>query len=299
MTPDPAVRSPSTSDHSIWTCCYARGRIPTDMMGGCPICSNQGMTDIPMAYSLIVSGPAVPERRVILVDCGFKSGNSMTGSRFQNVEMPEAVLAKTGFRPEDVDTLVLTHLHFDHAGNFDAFPNARIFVQRVEYEKWRAVIAAMPDLSAGKQHWALSSMDVEALERFGKAVDAGKVTLLEGDAEVSPGVTCRLAADTHTFGSQWVEVETHSGPYVIAGDCVYWYGNIERMWPPGYLQGNPWNLMSTYERLRGLVGEERLERIIPGHDMQIFSRHRNWMAGLNPVAEVHLADGEPSRVAVA
>ena len=290
--------SESTADHSIWTCCYARGRIPTDMMGGCPICSNQGMADIPMAYSLIVSGPAMA-RRVILVDCGFKSGDSMTGSRFQNIEMPETVLAKTGFRPEDVDTLVLTHLHFDHAGNFDAFPNARIFVQRVEYEKWQSVIASMPDISAGKQHWALSSMDVEALQRFSKAVDAGKVTLLEGDAEVAPGVTCRLAADTHTFGSQWVEVETRSGPYVIAGDCVYWYANIERMWPPGYLQGNPWNLMKTYERLRSLVGAERLQRIIPGHDMEIFSRHRNWMAGLNPVAEVHLAEGEASRLVAA
>jgi hypothetical protein len=57
--------------------------------------------------------------------------------------------------------------------------------------------------------------------------------------------------------------------------------------------------MATYERLRGLVGAGRLERIIPGHDMQIFSRHRNWMAGLNPVAEVHLAEGEPSRAAAA
>jgi hypothetical protein len=71
------------------------------------------------------------------------------------------------------------------------------------------------------------------------------------------------------------------------------------MWPPGYLQGNPWNLMATYERLRSLVGDAQLERIIPGHDMQIFSRHRNWMAGLNPVAEVHLAGGEPSRAVAA
>ena len=295
MTADRVAADRLTTDHSIWTYCYARGRIPTDMMGGCPICSNQGMTDIPMAYSLIVSGPAMGERRAILVDCGFKSGDSMTGSRFQNIEMPAAVLAKTGFRPEEVDTLVLTHLHFDHAGNFDAFPNARIYVQRIEYEKWRAAIASIPDLSAGKQHWALSSMDAEALARLGKAVDEGKVTLLDGDAQIAPGVTCRLAADTHTFGSQWVEVQTRSGPYVIAGDCVYWYANIERMWPPGYLQGNPWNLMATYERLRSLVGDAQLERIIPGHDMQIFSRHRNWMAGLNPVAEVHLAEGEPSR----
>ena len=284
-------------DHSIWSYCYARGRIPTDMMGGCPVCSNQGMTDIPMLYSVIASAPAAAERRLILVDCGFKSGNSMTGSRFQNIEMPETVLAKTGFRPEDVDTLVLTHLHFDHAGNFDAFPNARIYVQRREYERWQEVIAAIPDLSVGKEHWALSSMDVEVLQRFGAAVAAGRVTLLDGDSKIAPGVHCRLAADTHTFGSQWVEVETHSGPYVIAGDCVYWYANIERMWPPGYVQGNTWNLVATYDKLKTLVGAEQLERIVPGHDMRVFTRHRNWLTGLNPVAEVHLAKGEASRAA--
>ena len=179
-------------DHSIWSYCYARGRIPTDMMGGCPVCSNQGMTDIPMLYSVIASAPAAAERRLILVDCGFKSGNSMTGSRFQNIEMPETVLAKTGFRPEDVDTLVLTHLHFDHAGNFDAFPNARIYVQRREYERWQEVIAAIPDLSVGKEHWALSSMDVEVLQRFGAAVAAGRVTLLDGDSKIAPGVHLSL-----------------------------------------------------------------------------------------------------------
>ena len=92
------------------------------------------------------------QRRVILVDCGFKSGNSMTGRKFENFETPDAVLAKTGFRPEDVDTLLLTHLHFDHAGNFDAFPNARIVVQRREFERWGEVIASLPDLALGKEH---------------------------------------------------------------------------------------------------------------------------------------------------
>jgi glyoxylase-like metal-dependent hydrolase (beta-lactamase superfamily II) len=283
-------------DHSIWTFCYARGRIPNDMMGGCPVCSNQGMTDIPMAYSLITSAPDAPSAHRVLVDCGFKGGQSMTGSRFQSIEMPEAVLAKVGLTPADITVLVLTHLHFDHAGNFDAFPNARIVVQRREYERWRAVIDALPDRTAGKGVWELSSMDVDVLDAFSQAVTGGRIELIDGDAEVAPGVTCHLAADSHTFGSQWVEVSTHSGPHVIAGDCVYWYANMERLWPPGYAQGNAWNLMATYRQLRELVGEDHLERVIPGHDMEIFKRHRNWLSGLNPVAEVHLAAGEPSRL---
>jgi hypothetical protein len=54
--------------------------------------------------------------------------------------------------------------------------------------------------------------------------------------------------------------------------------------------------MKTYERIRALVGEDRLKRIVPGHDMQIYARHPSWTAGLHPVAEVHLAAGERSRV---
>ena len=109
------------------------------------------------------------------------------------------------------------------------------------------------------------------------------------------GITCHLAENTHTFGSQWVEVATADGPYVLAGDCVYWYANVERMWPPGYVQGDTWRLIETYRELRGLVGEERLERIIPGHDMETFKRHPSWAVGKNLFAEVHLAAGEKSR----
>lgn len=283
-------------DHSIWNFCYARGRLPADFMGGCPVCSNQGMVDIPMTYSLIATAPGAARRGLIVVDTGFKGGRSMTGRNFEGVEMPDTVLAKIGYRPEDVDRVVLTHLHFDHAGNFDAFPNARLFVQRREYEGWKEVIAGIADAAMGKQSWMLSSMDVEAFARFDRAVAAGRVSLLDGDAEIAPGIYCRLASDTHTFGSQWVQVETGSGPHVVAGDCVYWYANVERMWPPGYVQGNTWNLLRTYERLRAVVGDDHLARILPGHDMEIFSRHRSWTVGANPVAEVHLAAGEPSRL---
>jgi N-acyl homoserine lactone hydrolase len=284
-----------TLDHSIWSFCYARGRLPTDFMGGCPVCSNQGLTENPMVYSLIATAPGAATPRVIVVDTGFAGGESMTGRQFEDIEMPDAVLPKIGYRPADVDTVVLTHLHFDHAGNFNAFPNARIIVQRVEVERWKEVIAAIPDLSVGKSSWMLSSLDVGVFDRLDAAIAEGRVALIDGDAEIAPGITCRLAQDTHTFGSQWVEVATAAGPHVVAGDCVYWYANIERMWPPGYTQGSTWNMVKTFERLRDLVGADHLERIVPGHDMEIFRRHRSWIAGRNPVAEVHLAAGERSR----
>ena len=249
-----------------------------------------------MHYTLLATGPTMERRRLVLVDTGFETGRSMTGRPFDNLEMPRATLGKAGFRPEDVDIVVLTHLHFDHAGNIRAFPNARIVCQRREYDLWKEAIAAITDTSPGKYLWALSSMDIKQFRQFEEIIAAGRVDFIDGDAEISAGIHCRLAADSHTFGSQWVEVETSSGPHVIAGDCVYWYFNLERMWPSGYLQGNPWNLMKAYDRIRSVVGEDRLKRVVPGHDMQIYQRHPSWMQGLHPVAEINLARGEASRI---
>jgi glyoxylase-like metal-dependent hydrolase (beta-lactamase superfamily II) len=283
------------NDYSIWNCCFARGELPVDFMGGVMINSNAGHVETPMAFSIIATAPGVVPRRVIAVDTGFEGGRSMTGNYFKKVETIPTVLAKLGYTPDDIDVVVLTHLHFDHAGNFNAFPNAEIIVQRVEFESWKSEIAAMEDTSIGKRSWKLSSIDVSLIERFDAAVVAGRITLLDGDKEIAPGIFCRLAKDSHTFGSQWVEIQTPAGPYVCAGDVVYWYMNIERMWPPGYVQGNAWNLVRIFEQLRDLVGPEHLDHIVPGHDLEIYKRHPTWTVGENPIAEIHLAAGERSR----
>jgi len=267
--------------------------LPVDFMGGSPIASNQGMTETPMLYTVIASESAT-KPRLVLVDTGFKDGISMTGRPFDDFERPPAVLAKLGFTPEDVDLVVLTHLHFDHAGNFDVFPNAKIIVQQREYDEWLRVIASLTDTSAGKASWTLSSLDVAVFPRLERAIAEGRVQLVDGDTPIAPGITCRLAADTHTFGSQWLAVSTPDGPYAIAGDCVYRYANVERMWPPAYLQGNPWNMLAAFREMLAFV-DGNVDRIIPGHDLEIFQRYPTWTEGANPVAEIRLAAGRISR----
>ena len=118
--------------------------------------------------------------------------------------------------------------------------------------------------------------------------------MIEGDVEVLPGITAHLAKDSHTFGTQWFEVQTRNGLFAIAGDAVYWYSNIEKMWPPGYNQGNPFNQLFTYERIRKTLSRE-LERLIPGHDPLVWQYHRTWTTGSNEVAEVNLARGQRSQ----
>jgi N-acyl homoserine lactone hydrolase len=66
------------------------------------------------------------------------------------------------------------------------------------------------------------------------------------------------------------------------------------MWPPGYHQGNAWNLLDTYRRVKATIGEGSTERVVPGHDMGLFRRFPSWISGGNPVAEVHVASGQRS-----
>ena len=189
----------------------------------------------------------------------------------------------------------MTHLHFDHAGNIDAFPQATIVVQRYGYESWKRVLKHVGDRPRDKTNWIFSSLNVDDFSHFDRAIADGRVVFAEGDHALRPGVRLHLAADSHTFGSQWVEVATPDGPYVIAGDAIASFANIESMWPPGYHQGNCWCLLECYElNQSSTAGEGRFDRIVPGHDMEVFRRIPSWTKGHNPVAEVHLAAGQKS-----
>jgi len=284
-----------TIDWSIWAFQYAQSDMPRDFFGGTLINSNTGRVRNPMVYSLIYGGE-LGDERPILVDTGMKGDWSPSGKKYKNVESPEVILNKIGVRPEEIEDVILTHLHFDHAGNLDQFPNARFYVQTCEYVGWKKVYELPGALGSDTSMWPLSSMRRADFDMLEELLAAGRVTFLEGDTELVPGIICRLARDSHTFGCQWVEITTTNGPYVIAGDCVYWYENIEKMWPPAYVQGNTWNLIKGYRAIREVV-EDDLRRIIPGHDPELFKRHSVSEIGLNPVAEVHIGKGQETRIA--
>jgi hypothetical protein len=67
------------------------------------------------------------------------------------------------------------------------------------------------------------------------------------------------------------------------------------MWPPGYNQGNAFNQIYTYRTIRQLL-KGKTERIVPGHDPDMWQRHTTWITeNGNQVAEVNLRDGDASQ----
>lgn len=278
-------------DWSIWTFCYALGRLPLDFVRGTPVASNQGEVDVPMIFSLLQSDCG----EMVLVDTGFGTGASMTGRNFRNFVRSDELLRRHGFNPQEIGKLVLTHLHFDHAGNIAAYPNARIYVQRYEYESWKRVIDEFGADGATKDKWAFSSLNVDDFAVLDAAARDGRVTFIDGDVEVSPGVTCRLAKDTHSFGIQWLEIATDNGPFVLGGDVCYTYFNVERMWPPGYLQGNAWNILREMRRIKAAVGGD-LSRLVPGHDVEMLARLPHGAPNGSPLVELNRARGHASRI---
>ncbi|WP_239108441.1 MBL fold metallo-hydrolase [Microbispora siamensis] len=134
--------------------------------------------------------------RTVLVDTGIGGA----GSPATWAPLPGRLggeLAAAGAAPADVDVVVLTHLHSDHAGGAvadgaPAFPNARYVVQRAETE------------------WAAEPVRALILDPLRDLLD-----VVDGDAEPVPGVRV-LHAPGHTPGHQCVEV----GDLVMSGDAV-------------------------------------------------------------------------------
>lgn len=222
-----------------------------------------GRVTVPILAFLIEGGPDP-----VLVDTGMRDpARAMDihglGPHSTREEWTlEAQLRGYGLELTDIPTVILTHLHYDHAGGCDQLSSARFVLQRSEL-----MAAAAPmgpkDLDIGGKDLFFDRKDVAGL------VDDlwDRVDLVEGDIEILPGIHCVVYPNSHTPGSQCVYVETEEGMISIVGDMVRKVDlNIDRCIPPG--------LFYDLESMRRAIDDIRVrsDRIFPAHDPEIAPR---------------------------
>lgn len=165
--------------------------------------------------------------------CGFK------------VQEFEDALGGFGLKPEDIDIIIHTHLHNDHCENDYKCTNAKVYVQRREYEFFQNPHPIdhryFPDL-----------------------LDGVEVMQVDGDAEIVEGIQVLLTPG-HTVGGQSIVVNTSQGKAVITGFCCN-----EQNFPakgPIVPSGVHINVIDAYESTRRV--KELADIIIPLHDLSV------------------------------
>mgnify|MGYP002621595623 CR=1 FL=1 len=177
-------------------------------------------------------------------------GIDYVATKTKEQEIVTALAAK-GLKPEDIDVVVLTHLHFDHIGNNELFKNARFIVQKDEvplllnpphfatfyYREWKHKITAISD----------------------------RLEMIEGNYRLTKNVEL-IKAGGHAAGQMVVMADTpKSGKVCLASDFFYNYSNIRNNWPMGPL----WNVQQWIDSCKWIKSNADL--IVPNHDYELFN----------------------------
>ncbi|WP_149538761.1 N-acyl homoserine lactonase family protein [Siccirubricoccus phaeus] len=215
--------------------------------------------DAPMPMDYFVWA-AVGKERSFVIDAGFTEAVAKRRKR-QWLRCPAESLKLVGLDPATVKDVILTHLHYDHVGSFDKFPQAEFHLQESEMHYACGRYMRYPKLSHSFEPDDIAGM---VKLNFGK-----RVHMLGGDAEIAPGIRTYLVKG-HSAGLQCVTVETRRGTVVLASDVTHFYENMEagRPFTTAFHIGE---MLEGFDKLRKLAPSP--QHIVPGHDPEVMRRY--------------------------
>ncbi len=212
-------------------------------------------------YVWVIRGPiGAAQTKTIVVDTGFGPESAARRPGRVILTPVEAALRAIDVDAGDVADVVITHMHFDHAGNLDLFPKARFHIQDAEmaYCTGRCMC-----------HEILRGpMYLDDVLGAVRRVYAGQFQFHNGTSQLMPGITLHLIGG-HTGGLQAVRVRTKRGWIVLASDATHYWANI-RGRSPFPLVADVAQMMEGYRILEQLA--DGPDHIIPGHDPLVRER---------------------------
>lgn len=205
---------------------------------------------MPMDYFMWV---AIGPDRTFVIDSGFTAEvGARRGRTF--LRCPIDTLKLLGVDADKVEDVILTHLHYDHVGNFRRFPIARFHLQDNELN-----FATGRSMRHSYLSHAFEVEDVVGIVRL----NYGKRVVFHNGAEtIAPGISLHLVGG-HTGGLQFVRVHTPRGWVVVASDVAHYYENMDsaRPFTAAYHIGD---MLEAFDKVRALAPSR--DHIIPGHD---------------------------------
>jgi glyoxylase-like metal-dependent hydrolase (beta-lactamase superfamily II) len=222
-------------------------------------------------YVWAIKGPT----KTYLLDTGFDAAMGKQRNR-QIVRPIEEGLAAVGLAPADISDIIISHMHFDHAGNRDMFPHATYHLQDAEMAFCTGRCMCQPFLN--------HSFDVKDVQAMIGRVFSGKVYFHAGDNEIEPGLSVHLIGG-HTRGLQAVRVKTRRGWVVLGSDAAHFYANFEQYRPFPVVESVA-DMMAGYDRMRALATSIR--HIVPGHDPLVTERYPKARDGIADIVRLDL-----------
>ncbi len=213
----------------------------------------------------------VSDEHTVVVDTGFTVEVAQRRGR-EHLRSPVEGLREIGVDCARVPYVILTHLHYDHAGNLEQFPAATFIVQDEEMTFWTGRYAC-------REHFR-NTVEVEDVIYLVRENFEGRLRFVDGSAEVLPGIEVHKAGG-HSTGLQVVRVKTGRGNVVLASDAGHFYANIE--------QDRPFSIVHDLARMYGafdlvLSLADSPEHVVPGHDPLVMQRYPPVRKGLEGIA---------------
>ncbi len=189
----------------------------------------------------------------ILVDTGFSAEAAQRRGR-QFLRCPITSLQSAGIRLEDIRDTVITHAHYDHAGN-----TARLKCTCFHLQEREMQYATGPLM---RHRFCRHAYDVQDVCDLVVANFEERVGFHSGDYELRPGITVHWVGG-HTQGLQIVRVHTKRGWIVLASDASHYLDNL-RQRSPFPIVDNVGDMLRGYELIERLA--ESPAHIVAGHD---------------------------------
>ncbi|MBM3599667.1 MAG: N-acyl homoserine lactonase family protein [Alphaproteobacteria bacterium] len=223
---------------------------------------------MPLDYFVwAIRGP----KSVWVVDTGFTAERAVQRKR-TFLRCPSAGLRAIGIDANEVENVIITHMHYDHVGNHHLFPKAVYHIQDREMAYATSRHMCNDNLRGG--------YEAEDVAEMVYRLYAGRLRYHAGDEMLEPGLSVHHIGG-HTDGQMAVRIRTRRGWLVLASDSAHFYANFIENRPFAYIF-HVGDTLEGFRKLRSLAESE--DMVIPGHDPLVMQRHPPAGPGLEGIA---------------